>query len=118
MSDDFLGSVEHISKATTPAPALSGFHHVAYRCRDAEETRKFYGDLLGLKEAAALAFDKDPAGNDRPFMHLFFEMGNGSAGCPVVVTGIPSGNLLAMATSAQRAVSLPNMWHLGNMNWR
>lgn len=78
MSDDFLGSVEHISKATTPAPALSGFHHVAYRCRDAEETRKFYGDLLGLKEAAALAFDKDPAGNDRPFMHLFFEMGNGS----------------------------------------
>ena len=78
MSDDFLGSVAHISKATTPAPALSGFHHVAYRCRDAEETRKFYGDLLGLKEAAALAFDKDPAGNDRPFMHLFFEMGNGS----------------------------------------
>lgn len=41
MSDDFLGSVAHISKATTPAPTLSGFHHVAYRCRDAEETRKF-----------------------------------------------------------------------------
>lgn len=78
MSDDFLGSVAHISEATTPAPALSGFHHVAYRCRDAAETRKFYGNLLGLKEAAALAFDKDPAGNDRPYMHLFFEMGNGS----------------------------------------
>ncbi len=78
MSNDFLGSVEHIGQATTPAPGLNGFHHVAYRCRDAAETRKFYGDLLGLKEAAALAFDKDPAGNDRPYMHLFFEMGNGS----------------------------------------
>mgnify|MGYP000344925297 FL=1 len=30
------------------------------------------------KHAAALAFDKDPSGGDRPFMHLFFEMADGN----------------------------------------
>ncbi len=76
--NDFIGSVDHIGDIKTAAPTISGFHHVAYRCRDAEETRKFYVEILGLKDAAALAFDKDPAGNDRPFMHLFFQMGDGS----------------------------------------
>ncbi len=61
-------------KLTTPAPKIAGAHHTAFRCRDAEETRKFYEDVLGMKLAAALAFDKDPSGADRPFMHLFFEM--------------------------------------------
>ena len=78
MSDELLGTVNHIGEAETPAPKISGFHHIAYRCRDAEETRKFYVDLLGLKPAAALAFDRDPSGNDKPFMHLFFEMGDGT----------------------------------------
>ena len=30
---------------------LKGLHHSAYRCRDSEETRKFYEDFLGLKLA-------------------------------------------------------------------
>lgn len=33
---------------------IRGFHHVAYRCRDSEETRRFYEDVLGLELAAAL----------------------------------------------------------------
>ena len=33
--------------APAPAPVL-GLHHNAYRCRDAEETRHFYEDVLGL----------------------------------------------------------------------
>lgn len=77
MSNELLGTVAHIGEAKTVAPKITGFHHIAYRCRDAEETRKFYIDLLGLKPAAALAFDRDPGGKDRPFMHLFFEMGDG-----------------------------------------
>ena len=28
-----------------------GINHVAYRCRDAEQTRWFYGEVLGLPEA-------------------------------------------------------------------
>ena len=35
-------------------PRLKHLHHVAFRCRDAEETRRFYEDLLGLKLAAGL----------------------------------------------------------------
>ena len=27
---------------------INGLHHFAYRCRDAEETRVFYEDILGL----------------------------------------------------------------------
>lgn len=61
-----------------PAPKILGVHHSAYRCRDAEETRAFYQDILGLRTRAALAFEKDPVGRDRPYMHLFFEMGDGN----------------------------------------
>ena len=34
---------------------IKGLHHNAYRCRDSEETRKFYEDFLGLRLAGALA---------------------------------------------------------------
>ena len=27
---------------------IKGLHHNAYRCRDSEETRRFYEDFLGL----------------------------------------------------------------------
>ncbi len=27
---------------------IRGLHHNAYRCRDSEETRRFYEDFLGL----------------------------------------------------------------------
>lgn len=62
----------------SPTPQIRGVHHTAFRCRDAEETRHFYEDVLGLPLAAALSFEKDPGGNDRPYMHLFFEMGDGN----------------------------------------
>lgn len=78
MTNEFLGTVDHIADVKTAAPKIKGMHHMAYRCRDAAETKKFYVDLLGLKQSAALAFDKDPSGADRPYMHLFFEMGDGN----------------------------------------
>jgi catechol 2,3-dioxygenase-like lactoylglutathione lyase family enzyme len=61
------------------APAIRGVHHTAFRCRDAEQTRRFYGEVLGLKLAAALAFDEEPGtGAPLKYMHLFFEMGDGN----------------------------------------
>ena len=33
--------------------AIHGLHHNAYRCRDAEKTRCFYEDFLGLPLAEA-----------------------------------------------------------------
>ncbi|MBI1239496.1 MAG: VOC family protein [Alphaproteobacteria bacterium] len=59
---------------TDTAPRIQGVHHSAFRCRDAAETRAFYEGILGLTLKAALAFEKDPSGADRPYMHLFFEM--------------------------------------------
>ena len=60
------------------APPLLGVHHSAYRCRDAEETRVFYEDILGLKLRVALTEGKAPgAGSAIAFQHLFFELGDG-----------------------------------------
>jgi catechol 2,3-dioxygenase-like lactoylglutathione lyase family enzyme len=64
--------------ATNAAPAVKGVHHSAFRCRDAEETRAFYEGVLGLPLKAALTFEKDPGGQDRPYMHLFFQFGDGN----------------------------------------
>jgi catechol 2,3-dioxygenase-like lactoylglutathione lyase family enzyme len=58
---------------------LRGIHHSAYRCRDAEETRAFYEDLLGLPLAAALEEEREPgSGRKHPFVHIFFKMGDGN----------------------------------------
>lgn len=64
------------SAATGQPPVLS-FHHPALRCIDAEETRHFYEDILGIPLAAACVFDDDGFGNPVDFMHIFHRMGEG-----------------------------------------
>jgi catechol 2,3-dioxygenase-like lactoylglutathione lyase family enzyme len=58
---------------------IKNVHHVAFRCRDAEQTRWFYEDVLGLKLAAAMPFDH-LSGTDKKieYMHIFFEMLDGN----------------------------------------
>lgn len=59
--------------------SLQGIHHSAFRCRDAEETRVFYEDVLGLKLAAALAFGEEPgSGKAHPYVHIFFALPDGN----------------------------------------
>ncbi|XWN34087.1 MAG: VOC family protein [Devosia sp.] len=59
--------------------AIKGLHHFAWRCRDAEETRHFYEDLLGLPLAHVLYNDRVPStGEPTPHVHIFFRMGDGS----------------------------------------
>jgi catechol 2,3-dioxygenase-like lactoylglutathione lyase family enzyme len=63
----------------TPAPKIRGVHHTAFRCKDAEETRKFYQDVLGLPLRASLVFEEEPGtGRPLPYMHLFFQLGDGN----------------------------------------
>ncbi len=54
-------------------------HHTAYRCRDAEQTRWFYEDVMGFKLAAAMVFDEEPGSpKKREYMHLFFQTTDGN----------------------------------------
>ena len=53
---------------------IKGLHHSAYRCRDSEETRKFYEDFLGLRLVNSLAIPDGTSG----VLHTFFRMGDGS----------------------------------------
>lgn len=58
---------------------IGGLHHFAWRCRDAEETRHFYEDLLGLPLAHIIQEDRVPStGEYCPYVHIFFELGDGS----------------------------------------
>jgi glyoxylase I family protein len=58
---------------------ILGLHHFAYRCRDAEETRHFYEDLLGLPLVHIIREDHVPStGEYCPYVHIFFQMHDGS----------------------------------------
>jgi len=53
-------------------------HHNAYRCRDSEETRKFYEDFLGLRLAGTLEIKETKSGRRTNTLHTFYELGDGS----------------------------------------
>ena len=54
-------------------------NHVAYRCRDAEETADFYSRILGLKLAHVITQARVPSTQElAPHAHIFFEMADGS----------------------------------------
>jgi len=59
--------------------ALKRLNHVAWRCIDAEQTREFYEDLLGLPLVHVVRSERVPStGEYSPYCHLFFEMRDGS----------------------------------------
>ncbi|WP_043286822.1 VOC family protein [Paraburkholderia oxyphila] len=58
---------------------ILGLHHFAWRCRDAEETRRFYEDILGLPLVHVIKKDHVPStGEYCPYVHIFFRMSDGS----------------------------------------
>ncbi len=57
---------------------IKGLHHNAYRCRDSEETRKFYEDFLGLPLAGALNINETKTARATNVLHSFYEMDDGS----------------------------------------
>ena len=65
--------------SATPCPPIQGLHHFAWRCRDAEETRHFYEDILGLPLVHVVKEEYVPStGEFCPFVHLFFEFADRS----------------------------------------
>jgi catechol 2,3-dioxygenase-like lactoylglutathione lyase family enzyme len=57
---------------------IKGLHHNAYRCRDSEETRRFYEDFLGLRLAETLVIKETKSGRKTKTLHTFYELGDGS----------------------------------------
>ena len=53
-------------------------HHNAYVCKDLEEIRQFYEDVIGYKLVATWAERTDLFGKVRPYAHCFFDVGDGS----------------------------------------
>ncbi|MBK5263901.1 MAG: VOC family protein [Alphaproteobacteria bacterium] len=59
---------------------LNNFHHVAFRCNDAQETVDFYTRVLGLKYSHAVTADVVPSTKEYdPHIHIFFELADGSS---------------------------------------
>lgn len=57
---------------------VKSLHHVAYRCKDAQETVDFYTNVLGLEFGLAVAEDRVPSTMEHsPYMHIFFRMEDG-----------------------------------------
>jgi glyoxylase I family protein len=67
-----------LKEVAAPAP-IHQLHHVAYRARDAEETRHFYEDILGLPLYHIIQSDHVPStGEYCPYTHFFFRLQDGS----------------------------------------
>ena len=67
------------SKFSQLAPKMiKGLHHNAYRCRDSEETRKFYEEFLGLPLVQAFEIAVTKSGRDSKVLHSFYRMEDGS----------------------------------------
>ncbi|MBS0545568.1 MAG: VOC family protein [Proteobacteria bacterium] len=60
-------------------PIVKKIHHVAYRCKDALETARWYEQHLGMKLVLSIAEDAVPStGEADPYMHIFMDAGMGN----------------------------------------
>jgi len=57
---------------------LKKLHHNAYRCRDSEETRRFYEDFLGLPLTSTLWIEESMTGRKTDTLHTFYRLDDGS----------------------------------------
>jgi catechol 2,3-dioxygenase-like lactoylglutathione lyase family enzyme len=57
---------------------IQGLHHNAYRCRDSEETRRFYEGFLGLPLAGTLEIGETKSGRKTHTLHTFYRLGDDS----------------------------------------
>lgn len=57
---------------------IGSHHHLSFRCRDAEETRHYYEDFLGLELCAAIPSQNDLDGNPVESLYMLFRMQDGN----------------------------------------
>jgi len=57
---------------------IKGLHHNAYRCRDSEETRRFYEEFLGVPLSGTLWISETKSGRKTQTLHTFYRLDDGS----------------------------------------
>jgi len=57
---------------------IKKLHHNAYRCRNSEQTRRFYEEFLGLRLAGTLRINETKSRRKTDTLHTFYELGDGS----------------------------------------
>ncbi len=57
---------------------IKKIHHAAYRCKNSEETRKFYEDFLELPLEDAFEITETKTGRKTSVLHSFYQMEDGS----------------------------------------
>src|SRR4051812_32152102 len=61
-----------------PYMTIRKLHHNAYRCRDSEETRRFYEDFLGLPLVGTLEIGETKSGRKTETLHTFYRLDDDS----------------------------------------
>ena len=51
---------------------IKKLHHAAYRCKNSEETIKFYENFLGLKLVNAFEINETQTGRKTSVLHSFY----------------------------------------------
>ena len=75
MKNNFENHGQSTAECQSIGIPVHSLHHFANYCYDAEETRHFYENLLGLKLVHSLRVENLPSsGIYQPYLHLFFEM--------------------------------------------
>jgi len=64
-------------------------HHNAYRCRNSEETRRFYEEFLGVPLAGTLEISETKTGRAARALHTFYRLDDGSYLAFFEVPGAP-----------------------------
>jgi catechol 2,3-dioxygenase-like lactoylglutathione lyase family enzyme len=80
-----------------PGPTLPGrpkmLSHLAYVTHDVERTVDFYERILGMPMCSTVVGDKVPStGDDFPYFHVFFRLGDGSTLAFFEAPGLPPAN--------------------------
>jgi glyoxylase I family protein len=76
-----MNQVDIKLKAAAAAAPISvrSLHHFAWRCKDAEETRHFYEDILELPLVHTVFHERVPSTQEfHPYYHFFFRLRDGS----------------------------------------
>jgi glyoxylase I family protein len=76
------GAMSHRDATSAASPAgnsIKHIHHHAFACRNSEETRHFYEDILGMRLVATVVLEDPFLRDGSLYCHTFFEMADGNA---------------------------------------